>query len=177
MKNLVSALTGGAVIVVVATLIGVAHNAVRSNPVKLINTVKTVKQPAPAGTPATTDSDAPVATPAEGAMTADDVLALVEEGITVILDARSVEEYEEGHIPGAINLPYDLLTEYLGVLGEVVTPDQPVLCYCRGPECDLSHSLATELGLMGFEQVTVFTEGWLAWEAAGHPVVTGSEPE
>lgn len=174
MKNLINAVSGGVVIIVIATLIGLAHNAVRSNPVKVINSVK---KPVAAITPLSTEPGVAAAESVAGELTAADVQQLVDEGITVILDARSVEEYTEGHIPGSINIPYDLLADYLDQLQQTTTPDQPVLCYCRGPECDLSDSLATELRLMGYENVAVFKAGWLAWEEAGYDVVTGSEPE
>ena len=47
----------------------------------------------------------------------------------IILDTRTQEEYEEGHIPGAILIPYDqILQKAEGVL---MDKDQLILVYCR----------------------------------------------
>lgn len=43
-----------------------------------------------------------------------------------ILDVRDDEEYKEGHLPGAINIPFNKLQERIGEL----TPDQEVIIYC-----------------------------------------------
>ena len=47
----------------------------------------------------------------------------------IILDTRTQEEYEEGHIPGAILIPYvQILQKAEGVL---MDKDQLILVYCR----------------------------------------------
>ena len=47
----------------------------------------------------------------------------------VILDTRTQEEYDEGHIPGAIVLPYDeVLEKAEGILTD---KNQLILVYCR----------------------------------------------
>ncbi len=47
----------------------------------------------------------------------------------IILDTRTQEEYDEGHIPGAILIPYDEITEKAE--GILTDKDQLILVYCR----------------------------------------------
>jgi len=177
MKTFTHALIGGIAVIIVAGIIGVAQNAVRSNPVKLVQNVATTK----ADHSATNAADGETAegeAPALGQGEVD--LAGMQErwgsGLSIILDARSPGEYAEGHIPGAINIPYESLAEHMETLAYEATPDQPVVTYCKGPKCDLSHQLATELRLLGYENVVVFKAGWEGWIEAELETVTGTEP-
>lgn len=171
MKNMLSDFAGGVVIIVVATAVGIAQNAVRSKPVKLIqdtevvSTVRHAQEPATATPSAASEAEALP----EGAIGVADVKRHFDEGTAVIIDARAPSVFAEGHIPGAINIPYDKLPSYLDVLQAEVVVDDTVICYCWGPTCDFSDQLATELKIMGYENVVVFTGGWEDWTAAGHP--------
>ncbi len=53
---------------------------------------------------------------------------LIDEGALVI-DVRSPEEFAEGHLPGAVNAPYDDLDALLAALGD--DHDRQVVLYCR----------------------------------------------
>ena len=86
------------------------------------------------------------------------------------VDARSAAEYDTGHIPGAINVPIDRLSDYLNELTSMIDVDAEVVCYCNGPSCDFSDQLATELKFLGYTRVMVFTGGWEHWEAAGYEI-------
>jgi rhodanese-related sulfurtransferase len=176
MKTFLNALIGGLVIIVAAGIIGVAHNTTRSTPVKLIQHVPAAL--AASGNPgAETGEDEYSSTaPVSAAISVDQMREVVDEGLIVVLDARSPAEYAEEHIPGAINIPYDELPAYLETLSIEAPVDQGVVAYCRGPKCDLSDHLATELRLMGYVNVRVFKNGMDGWTEAGFPVVTGTEP-
>lgn len=174
MKSLLGDLAGGVVLMIVATLIGVGFNAVRSNPVKLIQNTTAVstvqhgdesKDTTGLDTATTTAQE----TLPEGAIGVDEVKRLFDEGTAVVIDARGPGAFEEGHIPGAVNIPYDQLPDYIETLQSEVFTGDVVICYCWGPTCDFSDQLATELLIMGYENVTVFTGGWEEWTAAGHP--------
>lgn len=52
---------------------------------------------------------------------------MVSEG-AVLLDVRTPEEYREGHIEGARNIPVQQLAQRMS---EVGPPDRPVVVYCR----------------------------------------------
>ena len=47
----------------------------------------------------------------------------------IILDTRTQEEYEEGHIPGAILIPYDEITQKAETI--LTDKNQLILVYCR----------------------------------------------
>lgn len=54
---------------------------------------------------------------------------ILEEQAPVIVDVRTPREYEQGHIPGAVNVPLDDLRANRALLD--AHKDQPVLLYCR----------------------------------------------
>ena len=67
-----------------------------------------------------------------------------EEGY-VILDVRTREEYDEGHIPGAILIPdFEIKAKAEGVMTD---KDQLILVYCRsGRRSKLASEILVELG-------------------------------
>ena len=67
-----------------------------------------------------------------------------EEGY-IILDVRTQEEYDEGHIPSAILIPHtEIETEAESILAD---PDQLILVYCRsGRRSKLAAEILVELG-------------------------------
>jgi rhodanese-related sulfurtransferase len=172
MKQLVGSLAGGVAIIAAAAVIGVVHNAVRGQSIPLIQHVEVVKTAnhGNGGEGLTSGGldGSPDATP-EAAVTVDQVKALFDEGTAYIVDARSPEAFAQGHIPGSINVPYDRLPEYYAYLTAAVPIDAKVICYCWSPTCDFSDQLATELKILGYTDVVVFTGGWEDWQSAGHP--------
>ena len=63
----------------------------------------------------------------------------------VLLDARSEEEFSEGHIPGAIVIPHDEISERAE--SEISEKDIPVFVYCRsGRRSKLAAEALLELG-------------------------------
>ncbi len=179
MNAFARSLAGGVLVLVVAGVLGVAHNAVRSSRVPLVVSLPGGASDGGDASPGLASSTAPATGAAAGTDTAAAAALArrVRAGAVVLLDARSPDAFAEGHIPGAINVPYDRLAEYLGVLQERVMPDDSVVCYCWSPSCDFSDQLADELRLMGYTAVTVFEGGWEAWTGADMPVETGGEGE
>ncbi|KAF0864928.1 metalloregulator ArsR/SmtB family transcription factor [Pseudomonas sp. LD120] len=91
----------------------------------------------------------------------------LQEGAMTLLDVRSPEEFAQGHLPGAINIPLDELEQRLAEL----TADQELVAYCRGPYCVLSHNAAALLRAKGFK-VRRLDQGFTDWQAAGWGVET-----
>ena len=85
------------------------------------------------------------------------------------IDAREALDYEEGHITGAINIPYYEFEEYKNKL-ENLSKDEPVVTYCSGTDCDLSILLGNQLSSMGYKKVFIFFGGWPEWIDANYPV-------
>lgn len=70
----------------------------------------------------------------------------------VLLDARSEEEFSEGHIPGAIVIPYEEVSERAEA--EIPEKDVPVFVYCRSGR--RSKIAAEELVSLGYSEVYEF---------------------
>ena len=76
-----------------------------------------------------------------------------------LVDARTPEEYCEGHIPGAVNI--DVKSPDFDTQIATLNPDRPVAVYCRsGRRSKLAAERMTNAGL----QVTELSEGILSWK-------------
>jgi len=112
--------------------------------------------------------------------TSEDAIVSIEEaralfltGGAIFFDARSPEDYQAGHIQGALNLPAQNFDEfYPGLLPEI-TPDSLIITYCDGETCELSKDLAFALSAKGYSHVRVLVNGWSSWRDATLPVETG----
>ncbi|WP_339070156.1 metalloregulator ArsR/SmtB family transcription factor [Pseudomonas idahonensis] len=91
----------------------------------------------------------------------------LQEGGMTLLDVRSPEEFAQGHLPGAINIPMADLEQRLAEL----STDQELVAYCRGPYCVLSQNAAALLRAKGFK-VRRLDEGFSDWQAVGLEVET-----
>jgi rhodanese-related sulfurtransferase len=89
-------------------------------------------------------------------------------GDVIFLDAREPEDYELGHIKNAVNIYADDFETYSGRLKKI-SPDEPVVTYCGGTDCDLSIVLGTKLSRLGYKKIFVFFGGWNEWTEAGYP--------
>ena len=112
-----------------------------------------------------------------GEVTMDRLHTILHAGTAILIDARSEHEFEEGHLPGAMNVPYEKLVEYSPKLVDFVPMDATVICYCRSVDCDLSDDLALELRLMGYANVVLYRGGWDEWTEAGFETEGGEGSE
>jgi rhodanese-related sulfurtransferase len=104
----------------------------------------------------------------------DQASALFQQDAAVFLDARPEMQYSEGHIRGALNLPWREVDRYFLELAERLAAAPTIITYCDGENCDLSHELALFLKEMGYENVRVLVNGWTLWQQAGLPVSAGA---
>jgi len=93
------------------------------------------------------------------------LLDLVREEAVTVLDVRPVEEYNAGHIPGALSIPLKELKQHLAELPR----DQEIVAYCRGPYCVLSVQAVEMLRAKGFQAVRL-EEGIQDLRAMGFPI-------
>lgn len=89
----------------------------------------------------------------------------MEAGLVTVLDVRPGDEFDRGHLPGALNITLAELERRLGDL----PPDREVVAYCRGPYCVLSFEAVAALRARGFT-VRRLEDGFPEWRAAGLPV-------
>ena len=66
---------------------------------------------------------------------ATELLARVRDGLVTVLDVRPPEEYAQGHVAGALNIPLDQLQVRL----KDIPPDRKIVAYCPA----LKHNRAT----------------------------------
>jgi rhodanese-related sulfurtransferase len=86
----------------------------------------------------------------------------------VLLDSRSAEAFEQGHVPGAVHLPgREIAARAPAELDRAV----PVVTYCWGPGCNGATRAALALALLGF-RVREMLGGFEYWAREGLPVQT-----
>ena len=92
----------------------------------------------------------------------------------VFVDARSADLYAEGHIDGAINLPFEDVNAHIGAFfNRVPDKDTIVITYCDGETCSLGEDLALLLKDIGYTNVRVVINGWTVWSRRGFPIAKG----
>jgi rhodanese-related sulfurtransferase len=96
----------------------------------------------------------------------------MESGDTelLVLDVRSTAEFDEGHIPGAINIPYDSIGERIAELGPAGERD--VVVYCRSGR-RATIALETLKGA-GFSRLFHLEGDYLRWSEEDRSVVRPS---
>jgi len=88
----------------------------------------------------------------------------------LLLDVRTPEEFAAGHIPGAVNIPYD---QVAGHLSEIPKDDEVVL-YCRSGR---RAGLAAEVLLANGYTKLAHLEGDLqGWQSSNRPVEASAAP-
>ena len=94
-----------------------------------------------------------------------ELLRGVRDGAMVVIDVRPEDEFAQGHVPGAINIPLSALKRRLADLPK----RKEIVAYCRGPYCILSFDAVDALRKQGF-RARRLEDGFPEWKAAGLPV-------
>jgi rhodanese-related sulfurtransferase len=94
---------------------------------------------------------------------------LVNREEAIILDVRDQKEFGNGHISGAIHMPFSSMDQRVSELE--ANKDKPVVVVCKMGQ----HSSAAgkKLKALGFENVRRLSGGMAEWNASGLPVVKG----
>ena len=99
------------------------------------------------------------------AISRDELLKRLRRHHVVLVDVRPAEEFDAGHIDGAISIPLDELPGRLGELPE----DAEVVAYCRGAFCAYAHDAVRQLRAAG-RQAQRLEGGWPEWQLAEQAV-------
>jgi rhodanese-related sulfurtransferase len=129
--------------------------------------------PAPAsasGLPVIPDLDKPIQIGLEP------LKKLYDAGAVLIVDARTSYEYEDGHIAGAVNLPYADALADPGRLARLGEAGRPIAVYCSGGGCELSMEVAKLMIENGRRKVLVYEGGWPEWASFEYPTARGPQP-
>ncbi len=96
------------------------------------------------------------------AISRDALAERLSEGLVTVLDVRSEDEFEQGHVPGARNIPFAELGKRLSELPK----DAEIVAYCRGPYCVYAYEAVAALRAKGFSALRL-EDGFPEWKAAG----------
>jgi len=79
----------------------------------------------------------------------------------LLLDVRSQEEFQTGHIPGAKNVPHDEFGDWLR--NQSVAPDRDVVVYCEsGGRSDIVQQLLVNKGFTSVRHLEGDMKAWRA---------------
>jgi ArsR family transcriptional regulator len=95
----------------------------------------------------------------------DELLNRLRSGTATVLDVRPEDEFRQGHLPDALNIPLAQLERRLAEL----PADREIVAYCRGAWCVLSFEAVAMLRQRGY-QVRRLEDGFPEWKVAGLPV-------
>lgn len=100
----------------------------------------------------------------------EEAAALFDAQQAVFIDARPESVYDEGHIRGALSLPWHQAEEKCFDVIENIPPGKNIITYCDGATCDLCDKLAVFLCDLGFDKVQALVNGWTIWNQNNLPV-------
>lgn len=95
-----------------------------------------------------------------------EAVRIVNNEEALILDVRSENEFQSGHVTKAINIPLQVLSGRIGELEKY--KDKPVLAMCRSG--NRSSSACAILRKQGFTNVTNLAGGIMAWQHDSFPL-------
>ena len=111
------------------------------------------------------DFKGPIKTPPEklvGYAAVEKLVALgPEKGGYTLIDSRPLPRFQEGTIPGSINLPFPQFDKFLDRLPK--DKSKLLIFYCQGVTCMMSPSSLRRAEAMGYTNVKVYREGWPEW--------------
>jgi len=107
----------------------------------------------------------------------EDAFSLWESRQAIFLDAREPNEYAEGHIPGAINFPFEEWDQYWADIQTKIKPESKLVCYCGGLDCEASLDMARELKFQGYPNAYIFFGGIKKWVELNLPLEAKHESE
>ena len=95
----------------------------------------------------------------------DELLDRLRTGTAAVLDVRPEDEFADGHLPNAVNIPLSQLERRLAEL----PAEQEIVAYCRGPWCVLSFEAVALLRRRGY-RARRLEDGFPEWKTAGLPI-------
>jgi rhodanese-related sulfurtransferase len=161
-QNLAGVLVGAIALVAGSAALGLFVNAISPRGIPLLPSAAEVEA-------------APVLPLPEGmtAATVSQARSALDGGTALFIDARPPEDYEAGHLPGAVNLPAYEFDDYFPEIVEQIEEAPRLIVYCDGAECSDSIHVAERLLEFGFSDISVFEAGYRAWTEAGGPTEEG----
>lgn len=101
-------------------------------------------------------------------ITRDEVQAQKTEHGAVLVDVLNQDQYNDYHLPEAINIPLDDEFEQR-IQQELPDKQKPVVVYCLDERCDASPKAAERMESVGYQFVYDYEQGKADWKQAGLP--------
>jgi rhodanese-related sulfurtransferase len=99
-----------------------------------------------------------------------DAAKLISDG-AILIDARSSSRFAEGHIPGAVSIPYGSGADAIANFRDKYGVDRALVVYCESRGCPLSAKLAYVLSKeFNFGRVYHVTTGYREWATSNRVV-------
>jgi rhodanese-related sulfurtransferase len=108
-------------------------------------------------------------------LTTEEVKFYHDQPGTLMVDARSAEEYELGHVAGAASLPLDKFDAVFPQLEKELAKAKMIIIYCSGGSCGTSEEVAKKLTEKGIKNLAIDTDGLPGWMRAKLPIKSGQE--
>ncbi len=96
-------------------------------------------------------------------LSTSELVEKMKQGDITIIDVRPEEEFKEGHIAGALNIPVDQLLDK----ADELPADQEIVAYCRGPFCVFADDAVELLQKKGLNAKRL-DEGYPEWKGVAH---------
>ena len=93
---------------------------------------------------------------------------LIKTGKYIVIDVRTKEEFDAGHIKGALNFDYYNEEFEDEIEANLKDKNKPYILYCRSGMRSLYSAQILEV--LGYTEVTNMKGSFLAWQSAGKPV-------
>jgi rhodanese-related sulfurtransferase/CBS domain-containing protein len=97
----------------------------------------------------------------------EELQRLVRDEHAQLVEVLPPDEYEDEHLPGAINIPLKTLDAQTT---RQLDPQRPVIVYCYDYQCDVSPRAAWRLETLGFPRVYDYAAGKADWGSYGLPL-------
>lgn len=101
----------------------------------------------------------------------DELARRIEAGTVVLIDVRPTEEFEQGHLAGAVSVPLEEIKLWAR---DDAPKRKQIVAYCRGPYCVYAVQAVAELRKRGLRALRS-EDGVAEWRAAGLPIETGND--
>lgn len=100
----------------------------------------------------------------------EEACSLRQKNEAIFLDARDPGSFDEGHFPGALNIPFGEVEGWVESVRDMANTGMKIISYCDGRDCLLGAELARALQKKGVPSVKVLVNGWSRWRTAGCPI-------
>jgi len=87
----------------------------------------------------------------------------------LFVDGRAYNEWQAGHLPGAIALPVGEFDKRWPMHKKELRKAKVVVIYCHGENCGMADTVADLLSNKGLRNMAVFWGGFPAWRDASLP--------